>query len=60
MRDSFEFYPYRMRLMKSSDADDYYKYGVLDVSEETRHSTGTTAQFTQEQVNGYIHGVVEN
>lgn len=54
----FFFNDYQMRLIEIDDIDLYYEDGFLNADEEANYFTGTTDQFTKEQIANYVKKIV--
>ncbi|WP_428241157.1 GNAT family N-acetyltransferase [Gynuella sp.] len=57
---NFAFKDYQIKIIQPMDIDSYYKFGFVEVSEETRYFTGTTEQFTKGQAESYILKITED
>ena len=55
-----EFGKYYLRLIEEKDAEDYYKSGFEESDDEVNYYTGTTDNFTKDQIITYVKNIVKN
>ncbi len=61
MKDySIEFDKYKMRLLKGSDIEKYYRAGFENPDDQSAYFTGAGGSYTKEQIVNYIEMVVKN
>lgn len=54
----YTFGEYTMRLIKKGDADNYYRNGFIEPSEEVDYFTGSSGKYTKEQIVAHVNKIV--